>query len=216
MFLPVSIRFTRPISAQFMVLVRVITTIISAVANPLGIDAQVGIRTGKLSLRTYPRRTFFLITPVRAVSIAITLPTFMNAIGWRFASKLVGIAIQVTKEFVRFVFAVIISVTEFGLVNAFSVRACSFRFGTIAILVKAMQFVRVISAVIIIIAPPTSRNAPMIVALEIGVIAFLDRIVNTLIRFVFVVFAIGFSVAFPIDGNTFACGAPKLIRETSS
>ena len=199
-----------------MVLVRVITTIISAVANPLGIDAQVGIRTRELSLRTYPHRTFFFITSVRAVSIAITFPTLMNAIRRRIATKLVGITIQIAKELVRFVFAVVFAIAEFGFVNAFSVRTCSFRFGTIAILVKTMQFVRVISAVVIMIASPTSWNTSVIVALEIGVVAFLDRIVNALIRFVFVVFAIGFAVALPIDWNTFAGGAPEFIRETSS
>ena len=122
LFLPVSIRFTRPISAQFMVLVGVITTIVSAIANPLGIDAQVGIRTRELSLRTYPHWTFFLITSVRAVSVTITLPTFENTIRWTMTLKLlILITFNVTKEFICGISTVINSIAKFRLMYTHSI-----------------------------------------------------------------------------------------------
>ena len=66
---------------------------------------------------------------------------------------------------------------------------------------KTIPFVAVVAAIVLVIASPTTGDALLIIAAEVGFVAFVFGFVVTFVGFVFFVFAIRIAVATPTYRN---------------
>ena len=121
-----------------------------------------------------------------------------------------GVALDVAEQLVGLVLAVVVAVAKLGLVNAHAVGAGPLRLGAVPVEVQAADLVRVVAAVILVVALPSAGNAALILAAEVRVLALVNLGVLAFVSLVLTVFAVRFAIANPVQGDAPPTGAFEL------